>query len=412
MYSAGRMFLNQVFFVWFTVSLFYAYQYILRVLPSILMSDITGKFDLSPDVFGQFSGVYYIGYALAHLPIGAMLDRYGPKKVLPFFILLTVLGTLPLIVASHWSYLIIGRILVGIGSSAAILGVFKVVRNFFDASKFSRMLSFSVTIGLAGAIYGGGPVHSLRVEMGFYPVVVLFLALGLILAGLTYLMMPEVKTESNSISIQSVFRDASSILSNRAAIILCLASGFMVGPLEGFADVWGVQFLRTVYQFDDNVAASLPSLIFLGMCFGGPILSLIAEFSGSHLLVMLFSALAMGGGFTLLLSGILTPFYVSVLFVVIGICCAYQILALDQVSKQVEPRQTGMATALANMIIMIFGYLFHGAIGKVVAVFSEPTQFVASNAALMKGVAVIPTGLFIGAMGVLWVIQSRVPSRN
>lgn len=68
--------------VWFVASLFYAYQYVLRVMPNIMMTDITQQFHIDTLVFGQFSGVYYIGYSLMHLPIGIMLDRFGPRKVM------------------------------------------------------------------------------------------------------------------------------------------------------------------------------------------------------------------------------------------------------------------------------------------------------------------------------------------
>src|SRR5271168_1271619 len=111
--------------VWVVASVFYAYQYILRVMPNIMLDDIMQQFNINAATFGQFSGVYYIGYSLMHLPIGIMLDRYGPRKTMTGCILLTVMGLMPLIFAEHWIYPMAGRALIGIGSSAAILGVFK-----------------------------------------------------------------------------------------------------------------------------------------------------------------------------------------------------------------------------------------------------------------------------------------------
>ena len=147
--------------MWFLASFFYAYQYVIRVLPNIMMPEITQKFNIGADIFGQFSGIYYIGYAGIHIPIGLMLDRFGPKKVMPACGLLTVAGLLPLVFSELWVYPVIGRGLIGIGSSAAILGVFKIIRMSFKESQFTRMLGISVTIGLLGAMYGGRPVHFL-----------------------------------------------------------------------------------------------------------------------------------------------------------------------------------------------------------------------------------------------------------
>jgi MFS family permease len=66
-------------------SIFYAYQFILRVMPNIMLDDIMQQFHIDAAVFGQYSGVYYIGYCLMHLPIGIMMDRYGTKNVMPCY---------------------------------------------------------------------------------------------------------------------------------------------------------------------------------------------------------------------------------------------------------------------------------------------------------------------------------------
>src|ERR1700724_560918 len=101
---------------WVIGSIFYAYQYILRGMPNIMLEDIMQQFHIGAATFGQFSGVYYIGYSLMHLPVGIMLDRFVPRKVMRACILVTVVGLLPLIFAEHWMYPIAGRLLIGMGS--------------------------------------------------------------------------------------------------------------------------------------------------------------------------------------------------------------------------------------------------------------------------------------------------------
>src|SRR3989338_6691448 len=130
-----------IWLMWFIASVFYAYQYILRVMPSVMMPDIMLKYQIDPAAFGQFSGVYYLGYSLVHVPAGMLLDRFGPKKVMPVFMVLTVIGMMPLVFTSIWVYPMIGRVLVGVGSSSAILGIFKVIRMSFPKEKFAWYLS-------------------------------------------------------------------------------------------------------------------------------------------------------------------------------------------------------------------------------------------------------------------------------
>jgi predicted MFS family arabinose efflux permease len=384
--------------VWMIASVFYAYQYILRVMPNIMLDDIMQQFQIDAATFGQFSGVYYIGYSLMHLPIGILLDRYGPRKVMTACTLLTVAGLLPLIFADYWLYPIAGRLLLGMGSSAAILGVFKIIRMAFKEERFPRMLSFSVTIGLIGAIYGGGPMSYMREVLGYQAVIEFFAVAGIALAFATYWIVPDIKSGPQT----PISSDVKEVLSNSRVIWSCVFAGLMVGPLEGFADVWGHSFLKQVYGFDETLAASLPSMIFIGMCFGAPMLSLIAEKVGSYLMTIIGAGIAMAICFFTMLFWHLTPGVLSFCFVLVGVCCAYQILAIYQASTYVPERVAGLTTAVANMIIMIFGYAFHTTIGGTINAMGGATE----SQALVYGVSVVPILLCLGTAGfiLLWVM--------
>lgn len=393
-------------FIWVVVSVFYAYQYLLRVMPNIMMSDIMTKFDIGATAFGQFSGIYYIGYSLMHLPIGIMLDRCGPKKVIAGCLLLTILGLAPLIFSSHWIFPIVGRLLIGIGSSAAILGVFKIVRMAFSEAQFPRMLSFSVMIGLIGAIYGGGPVSYMKEVLGYDFVIESFMILGALLAIVSFFIMPD----SVSTSESSVLSDLKEVLGNKKLIWCCVFAGLMVGPLEGFADVWGTVFLKTVYKMDSTVAASLPSMIFIGMCFGSPLLSFIADRFKSYLGTINIAGIIMGVIFFSLLKGQLDAKMITISFVVIGICSAYQILAIYKASTYVRKEVSGIATAVANMIIMIFGYGFHTSIGWVI----NRGGGALNETALIDGISIVPFALGVGAIGfaILMRLDAKQASSN
>lgn len=377
--------------VWIIASIFYAYQYILRVMPNIMLTDIMQQFDISAATFGQFSGIYYIGYSLIHLPVGIMLDRYGPRKVMSGCILLTVVGLTPLLFAEHWIYPILGRLLIGIGSSAAILGVFKIIRMAFSEERFARMLSISVAIGLFGAIYGGGPVSYMREVFGYQTVVQVFALMGLALAAITYWIVPNIKSEAQG----TVYSDIKEVLSNRRVVMACLFAGTMVGPLEGFADVWGKAFLQHAYGYDPTLAASFPSMIFIGMCFGAPLLSVIAEKVGSYLLTIIGTGLVMMICFSTLVASQMSPSMVTLSFILVGVCCAYQILAIYKASTYVREQVAGLTTALANMIIMLFGYAFHAIMGSVIDAMGGPS----SSQALVYGISVIPIALCLGTIG-------------
>lgn len=95
----------------------------------------------------------------------------------------------------------------------------------------------------------------------------------------------------------------------------------------------------------------------------------------------------MAVGFILLLRGALNPGVLSLNFLLTGVCCAYQILAIYKASTYVREERAGLAISVANMIIMIFGYAFHATMGAVINGLGGPDL----PLALFYGIAVVPS---------------------
>jgi hypothetical protein len=152
-----------------------------------------------------------------------------------------------------------------------------------------------------------------------------------------------------------------------------------------------------VYGLDAQLSTSLPSLIYIGMCFGAPLLTLVAEKTRNYLITILGAGIVMALSFFALLAGWLSISLMSVSFVLIGVCSAYQILAIYKASTYVHEDAAGLTTALANMIIMSFGYFFHSVIGLGVQYAGGPT----TAAAFTWGLSIIPITLTMGSLGFL-----------
>lgn len=391
-------------FLWGLVSFFYAFQYIIRVSPSVMISDILQKFCITASEFGDFSGAYYLGYAAAHIPLGMMFDRYPIKWVISGTMFLSVIGLIPLIYFDIWYFSVLGRFLIGIGSSGAILGVFQVIRLYFPENWFSRLLGFSVTIGLLGAVYGSAPVHHLSKAYGWQNVLSLILFVGSALALCVALVVPKKSHGSETATKKiSVWQEFKLILSNKLVLLTALFAALMVGPLEGFADVWAVPFLATTYGIEQNMAASLPSLIFIGMCVGAPLLAALAEKYQAYEGVIRLSALFMAAAFGIILFMHPPVWLISTLFFAIGILCSYQVLALTLNARQAPPEHSGFVTALTNMVIMSFGSIYHALMGRAIAWNWQGDKVngipVYSSQDYIFGISVIPLGLILAFIG-------------
>ncbi|KAF2282224.1 hypothetical protein GH714_043048 [Hevea brasiliensis] len=208
------------FFAWFSVAVFFALQYVLRVIPNTLSGEIMERFGVGAIAFGQFSALYYAGYTIAHIPLGVLIDKYGPKKVVPACMALTFLGATPMLFDS-WKLVQIGRVLTGIGSVAAAVSIFKVSKMYFAGTKVARMVSIAVVIGLLGAMYGGMPMLSLVEDFDWSRVFLTFIVGGCALAALAYFLFDG----AGATGSVGVYEQVRSVISNKRLVIINLLGG-------------------------------------------------------------------------------------------------------------------------------------------------------------------------------------------
>lgn len=390
--------------LWVLASFFYAFQYVIRVSPSVMIIDILQKFGVTASEFGYYSGAYYLGYALAHLPLGVILDRYPLKWVVSSSIFLSVGGLIPLMVTDVWGLAVTGRFLIGVGSSGAVLSLFKVLNLYFPPAWFSRLLGCSVAIGLLGAIYGSAPIHRLCQLYGWYDVLTFLLIIGLSLSLMIAIFVP---SESSHLiedkNKETLWQECKAISQNKRLLFIAFLAALMVGPLEGFADVWAVPFLEKIYHLEPTIAASFPSLIFMGMCVGGPLLATIAEKFQAYEKVIRLAAAGMMVAFIILMFMRPPVWVMGSLFFSVGLLSSYQVLALTLNSRSVPEKYSAFAAALTNMIIMSFGFIYHGVIGRMINFMWDGTLLnnlpVYSAQAYIYGLMVIPAGLGMACVG-------------
>ncbi|MEM6338656.1 MAG: MFS transporter [Pseudomonadota bacterium] len=345
--------------IWFCITMFYCYQYILRALPNIIMPDIMGKYSVGATEFSSFAGMYYVGYVIVHIPIGILLSRFGARAVLPMCIAITSIGLVPLVYFDNWTLVVIGRTLTGIGSSAAIVGALQIFRIIYP-DKFSRMLGIMVFFGLITVVYAGSPLANVIAIIGIDATIGVLLYSGIALAVFTYLLMPKSAGET---SHASILTDIKATLGNPKIIVASLLAGFMVGPLEGFADAWGSAFMITVYGIEKSVADTITLSVFLGMCIGCIVLPYIADKTRMYFGVTIVSGIVMILCFVHILNGDANADSLYYACLVTGVFCAYQVVIISKIATFVSEERSGVAAAIANMIIMAFGLLFHKFIG-------------------------------------------------
>lgn len=359
------------YFMWLFPLLFFAYQFILRLWPGLMMQPIMNQFDINASHFGVLAAVYYYGYAGMQIPVAMLLERYGARRIVFVFALLCGLATLAFTYTNHFYIACLSRFLIGAGSAVGFLGVSKVVSEWFSSEKYAGMIGLSFTVGLLGAIYGGKPVSILVSRYDWQQVALTFGLIAIVLGLCSYCFLRSPRTNNPAVKPKQGFKLAhfKTLLSSPLIWLLAIANALMVGSLEGFADVWGVPYLMTAYQLPKGEAAQLVSFIFIGMLFGGPLLAFISKKLGAYPVITL-SGLGMATAFFYLLSAHEYHWYLfATVFLIIGMLCCYQVIVFAAGSELVDYQLLGVTVAFLNCVNMLGGSFFHTLIGQMMDLF-------------------------------------------
>ena len=108
--------------VCFVGGLFYCYEFVLRIIPGALQTELsTALGHISATTFAQISALYYFAYSPMQLPVGMLMDQFGPRKLLTFACLCCTLGSWMFTLTSSMFLVGSGRFLVCFCSSFGFL---------------------------------------------------------------------------------------------------------------------------------------------------------------------------------------------------------------------------------------------------------------------------------------------------
>ena len=401
------------YFMWLLATLFFSFQFILRLWPGLMMDNISLQFGISATGFGLLASVYYWGYALMQIPLAIMLDRFGPKYLL--FISATICGLASILFsyADNLYIALFSRFLIGVGSAAGFLTVSKVISQWFPKNRYSQMVGFSFALGLAGAVYGGRPVNNLVETSGYFNVSI-GLGVTSIIIGLLALLLLRNKGRHEGVETEAIkLTDLVTLLTSPAICLLALANLLMVGSLEGFADVWGVNYLMSAHGLEKGDAAGITSFIFIGMVFGGPVLAYIGNYFGNYKTIICCGVGMAAISCIIFYAGLEYNYYLfAFIFTFIGILCCYQVLIFSVGHDLVDARLLGIIIAFLNCVNMLGGSFFHSIIGKLMDVFwlgefnNDGTTRLYEVINYSYALSIIPICSISGAL-IVWYVECK-----
>lgn len=413
--------LKMSYFIFFLAASFYLYEFILQVAPSVMAESMMKTFDVSGAGFGFISAFYFYAYAPTQLPAGVLYDRYGPRKLMTFAIMLCALGSA--FFASTDSVLTasLGRFLIGIGSAFSFIGVLVLLSRWFPPHYFAILAGVAQLMSSVGAMFGEMPLAALINQIGWRNASFLLAAVGFILAGFFWLFIRDFPHQQNQTIPNHYLRDEWKRL-----VAVCKHSyTWIIGsyacciwtPIAVFAALWGVPYLQEKFQISVVMASGLCSMIWLGIGVGSPLLGWMSDrIESRRVALILSSILGLLATLILLYWPPLNLHWTYLVCFILGLGAGGQTVSFAVVKENNPPELVGTASGFNNLSVLIGGALFQPLVGYLLQQ-SNAWRVVNgvhlySIESYQKALIVMPLCFFISLLIAAFILRESHPARR
>jgi predicted MFS family arabinose efflux permease len=170
-------------------------DYVLRVNNAMIVPELVAEFRLGPAELGFVTSAFFVAFALAQLPLGLALDRFGPRPVMSLLLTVAAAGGLLYVGTASAAGLAAGRFLMGIGMSGSLMGGIKAARLWFPASRLPQITALLVAVTGVGGMLATGPTAELLHLVGWRQLFYGFIALLLGAAAMYWRLVPDLAPE-------------------------------------------------------------------------------------------------------------------------------------------------------------------------------------------------------------------------
>ncbi|HJQ56537.1 MAG TPA: MFS transporter [Vineibacter sp.] len=349
-------------FGWATGAVFFFYAWVLRVAPSVMIEELMRDFAVGAAAIGNLSAFYFYGYAGMQIPVGLLIDRFGPRRLMTIAAACCAGGCVLFALAPSLAGLSLGRLLIGATAAFSLVSAMTVAGQWFPPARFALLSGLAMMLGMAGGVFGQAPLRLLVERVGWQPASLVLASGGVLLALAAFATVRDHARGAGD--GRQLLAGMLQVMRNRQTWLIAITGLGTAGPLLGFAGLWGVPFLATTQGLDRVTAAGVTSMMFIGWGVGAPIMGWLSDRIGRRKLPFV-AGLILCAAATAMLAWVpgLPVWAMTALCFLCGLGGSGQILGFAAVRELNPPALAGTALGVVNCLMTAAGALYQPLLG-------------------------------------------------
>jgi MFS family permease len=250
--------------IFIVFALGYFISTLLRAITATISPELVSEFNLTSGELGLLGGGYFLGFASVQIPLGYLLDSKGPRKIVSYFLSLSIVGLILFATAQNLTMLLISRVLIGVGVGACLMGPLTAYRIWFQDETQQRANSWMLMVGAIGMLSSSLPVQFFLPIIGWRAI---FLSLALLtLACIILIVIFIPKWQPKSIDNKHLNESKlSTVWKNPLFKSLVPMGFFSYGGLFAIQTLWAGPWMIRVSGYTPEESAQGLFIIYLCM---------------------------------------------------------------------------------------------------------------------------------------------------